>query len=215
MSKPKRRPADRSWAKLKRECVRHGLSVDRSTRSVQDSSECALDKPVLTAPRRDVLRQAFDQAVDAINRQRNATNPQRDQLITPFYKQVGDAVFYASYAALCDGCTPSAAQIQHSTRNRLHLISAPVGSGKSSFAIAFITAVARTYPALGCLLAVDQIERADNCYHQLKTLIPGKVAIWTSDHDPKRRRDDDPERKVHVASEDRYRKDQNREKTIP
>jgi hypothetical protein len=155
-----------------------------------------------TLPDKLKLREAFDQAISDINHARG-----RDQLSTPFYRQVGDAVFNASFAALVDGCDPNHAQIADTDRNRLHLISAPVGSGKSSFTIAFLAAVARTYPEIGCLLAVDQIVRADNCYRQLKALIPGKVAIWTVDHDPSRRSDKHQERKVQVPVKDRFRKD--------
>jgi hypothetical protein len=155
-------------------------------------------------PAQAVLRAAFDQVVNEINQQRNITSAQKDQLCQPFYKAVGDAVFEASFEALCDGYDPAQATIADTDRNRLHLISAPVGSGKSTFTIAFLAAVARTYPKIGCLLAIDRIERADDCYHQLKSLIPGKVAIWTVDHDPTRRKANDPERKVHVAKEDRY-----------
>jgi hypothetical protein len=55
------------------------------------------------------------------------------------------------------------------------LVSAPVGSAKSSFEIAFLAAVARTYPEFGCLLAVDQIDRAD--MHAVKPVVKPLIAL--------------------------------------
>ena len=35
----------------------------------------------------------------------------------------------------------------------------------------------------GCVFVVDQINKADEVYRELNDLLPGKVAIWTTDHD--------------------------------
>jgi hypothetical protein len=40
---------------------------------------------------------------------------------------------------------------------------------------------------LGCLFLTDQRERADDTYRELAKLLPGKVAVWTSEHDPTRK----------------------------
>ena len=70
----------------------------------------------------------------------------------------------------------------------MHTLSAPAGAGKTSFSYALIAAVTREAeenPAapFGCVFVVDQIERADTAYRELSELLPGKVAVWTSEHD--------------------------------
>ena len=35
----------------------------------------------------------------------------------------------------------------------------------------------------GCLFVVDQIKKADDMFRQVSKLLPGQVAVWTSDHD--------------------------------
>jgi hypothetical protein len=66
---------------------------------------------------------------------------------------------------------------------RLHVVSAPVGSGKTSFSLAFVAALVRTTPST-CLVVVNQIEKADDTFQDLNMLLPGKVAVWTTEHDP-------------------------------
>jgi hypothetical protein len=145
--------------------------------------------PIL--PNRDELRVEFDAAVQELI-DKNRTNP---LLTSKWYSQIGDSVFDACYRALGDVCevkvtkrgfpgtphAPSAA--------RLHVVSAPVGAGKTSFSEAFIVALVKlserdpNHP-YGCLFVVDQITRADQIYRELDALIPGKVAVWSSEHDP-------------------------------
>jgi hypothetical protein len=72
---------------------------------------------------------------------------------------------------------------------RMHVVSAPVGSGKTSFSVGFVAALVRlserdiNYP-FGAVIVVNQIDKADATFRELDALIPGKVAIYTSDHDP-------------------------------
>jgi hypothetical protein len=66
---------------------------------------------------------------------------------------------------------------------RLHVVSAPVGGGKTSFSLAFVGALVRNTP-FACLVVVNQIEKADATFRELKALLPGKVAVWTTEHDP-------------------------------
>ena len=70
----------------------------------------------------------------------------------------------------------------------MHTVSAPAGAGKTSFAYALIAAVHRyaettSDAPYGVVFVVDQIEKADKVYCDLSALMPGKVAIWTRDHD--------------------------------
>ena len=36
----------------------------------------------------------------------------------------------------------------------------------------------------GCVFVVDQIKKADEAYKDFNALMPGKVAVWTTEHDP-------------------------------
>jgi len=126
-----------------------------------------------TAPNREALRALYDEAVKEINVYRD------NKLTTEFYAKTGDAVFEAGYLALCDHLSDT---------RRLHTVSAPVGGGKTSFSYAFIAAVTRYAEANpdaphGCVFVVGQITKADEAYRELNALLPGKVAVWTTDHD--------------------------------
>ena len=122
---------------------------------------------------RQALRARFDEAVAEINPIRGGL------LTTEFYAKTGDAVFTAGCAALNDHCGGT---------KRMHTLSAPAGAGKTSFSYALIAAVTREAEdnpeaPYGCVFVVDQIERADTAYRELSELLPGKVAVWTSEHD--------------------------------
>jgi hypothetical protein len=123
---------------------------------------------------RSALRALYDQAVAELN-------PLRDNILTSdFYAKIGDAVFNAGCLALSDAITDT---------RRMHTVSAPAGGGKTSFAYALVAAVTRRADntpdaPYGSVFIVDQIEKADRVYRDLSELLPGKVAIWTSDHDP-------------------------------
>jgi hypothetical protein len=70
---------------------------------------------------------------------------------------------------------------------RLNVVSAPMGTGKTTFTTAFIVAMVRLsdenpQSPYGCLFLTDQIVKAEAMYRELAALLPGKVAIWTSDH---------------------------------
>jgi hypothetical protein len=143
-----------------------------------------------TLPNRDVLREEFNAAVQELL-DKKLTNP---MLTTPWYSQIGDSLFNACYRALEDACQENRTKgfpgTPYSTSGTpLHVVSAPVGSGKTSFSIAFIAAVVRAAERdedtpYGCLFVVDQITRAEGVYRDLNALLPGKVAVWSSEHDP-------------------------------
>jgi hypothetical protein len=128
-------------------------------------------------PDREALRALYDAAVAEINSTRD------NLLTTDFYRKIGDAVFAACYAALSD----------HTTGNRrMHTMAAPPGTGKTSFSLAFILAMTRyaeQHPEAlyGCVFLTDRSKRADDVYHELDALLPGKVAIWTKEHERRSR----------------------------
>lgn len=135
-----------------------------------------------TMPRREVLRAAYDQAIHHIDSDRETP-----MLTSPFYKQIGETVFDVCYRAIGDFCEAEATEAKHRKPERLHVVSAPAGAGKTSFSQAFIAAMVRygeTHPEApyGCVFVVDQITKADQMYRELSALLPGKVAIWTADH---------------------------------
>ena len=121
---------------------------------------------------RQTLRALYDEAVDQINTSRPSIN-----LTTGFYADTGNSVFEAGYLALSDYCA-----FQKSAKRllgyngflppqRLHVVSAPAGGGKTSFSYALMTALTRyaekTLDApYGCIFVVDQIKKADGLYRQ-------------------------------------------------
>ena len=123
----------------------------------------------------NALRAAYEDAILTI-----CITRQTDHLLNGFYAKIGDAVFEAGCRALKDA--------DEYKNARIHTVAAPVGSGKTSFSYALMMAVTR-YSEIslgapyGCLFVVDQIKKADEVYRELNELLPGKVAIWTGDHD--------------------------------
>jgi hypothetical protein len=136
-----------------------------------------------TMPSRGALRAAYETAIQELN-------PTRDgKLTTPFYAEIGNAVFDRAYLALEDFCKPEG---ERPAVPRLRVVSTPVGSGKTSFSLALITALVRLSEnaedaPYGCVFLVDRKAKAEEIYGYLCKLLPGKVAIWTSDHDKARK----------------------------
>src|SRR5215475_3944050 len=127
-------------------------------------------------PDRDLLHREFDAAIIQLDQSR--TKP---MLTTTFYRSIGDSVFDAGYQALQDFAiyyTP----FHGSPCERMHVVSAPVGSGKTSFSVAFVAALVRLaeqdpMAPFGALVVVNQIGKADSTFRDLNALLPGKIAI--------------------------------------
>jgi hypothetical protein len=122
----------------------------------------------------EVLTARYAEAVTEVNRKRDG------RLNTKFYAEIGDAVFHAGCAALVD---------HHNGDKRLLTLSAPAGSGKTSFSYALIAGITREADdnpeaPYGCVFVTDQITKADDAYLMLSEMLPGQVAVWTSEHDP-------------------------------
>jgi hypothetical protein len=131
-------------------------------------------------PPRNVLRQGYDAAINEID---SARQPQR--LTNAYYSQIGNAIFEAGWSALEHS---EAARRGLRVSTRLQVVSAPMGTGKTSFTVAFITALVRladSNPDMpkGCVFLVEQIPKAEDMFVDLSKLLPGKVAVWTRDHD--------------------------------
>ena len=100
-------------------------------------------------------------------------------MTTDFYSKTGHAMFSAGSAALSDW---------NADTRRMLTVSAPAGADKTAFSYALMMAVTRNAeknPAAphGCVYVVDQISKADDAYRELNALLPGKVAVWTTEHD--------------------------------
>jgi hypothetical protein len=124
-------------------------------------------------PDRDELRVLYDEAIAELNPSRN------NRLTTPFYTKIGNAVFEAGYLAYSDTITGT---------RRMHTVPAPAGSGKSSFSFALLMAMTRyadRHPEAphGAVMLVNEIEKAEKVYQELGALLPGRVRVWTGDHD--------------------------------
>jgi hypothetical protein len=153
--------------------------------------------------RREIVRQAYDDAIREIELARGT-----HQFGNEFHRKIADAVFDGCYSALehftawLDERGPpekaTSGELRGALRSRpttntvtlrLHVVSAPMGSGKTTFTTAFLVAMVRlsdTHPNMpyGCLFLTDQIIKADAMYQELSQFLPKQVAIWTTDHDP-------------------------------
>jgi hypothetical protein len=63
-----------------------------------------------------------------------------------------------------------------------------MGTGKTTFSMAFVVAMARlaeTHPEMpfGCVLLVDRIVKAEQRFCELSKLLPDRVAVFSGDHD--------------------------------
>jgi hypothetical protein len=153
---------------------------------------------------RDLMRAAYDDAVREIESGRPVK-----QLTNLFYTVIGNSVFDACCTALEDyrmsvalrgHAKPATleelkrvgAANQEGFHPRLHVVSAPMGAGKTTFSQAIMMALVRLSekdPSLppGCVFVVEQIRKAEEMFVELQKLLPGKVAVWTADHDTDRK----------------------------
>jgi hypothetical protein len=154
--------------------------------------------PVIQADngRAERLRTAHAEAVSQIERIRN----QPGQLTTGINGEVGKSILEAGVRALA---------LPDDAEPKQFVVAAPPGTGKTSHAIALMAATVQTADKddlskpFGCLFVVDQIKKADDMYRQINELLPGQVAVWTTDHDV-----NSITSKMHVPHERRFDVDQ-------
>jgi hypothetical protein len=121
------------------------------------------------------LSAAFKAAVGRIDEIHRATDPTAPDLSSVFYQKMATCVFLTFWEALTD------TKLFGRARKRLHVISAPAGSGKTTFSNACIAALVGMVPNTSALVVVEQIKTAKTRYAELEALLPGKVACWTSE----------------------------------
>src|SRR5258708_32441572 len=121
--------------------------MDHNSQILTLKLDCPPTTTTLTAslPDQASLRREFDEAVLEIDQSRPGS-----KLTTEFYSRIGDQVFAAGYSALADSFDTfkhaavfdrdrmAYSLLRRLRQPRLHVVSAPVGSGKTSFSLAFI-----------------------------------------------------------------------------
>jgi hypothetical protein len=153
--------------------------------------------------RAERLRAAHAEAVAEMERIRK----QPGQLTTGINGKVGDSILQAGLFALAD--------VSDGEEPKQFVAAAPPGTGKTSHAIAMMAATVRTADKddlskpYGCLFVVDQIKKADDMYRQINELLPGRVAVWTTDHDL-----NSTAAKIHVPPDRRFDVDQLEQRAI-
>ncbi|SHL54975.1 DEAD/DEAH box helicase family protein [Bradyrhizobium lablabi] len=114
------------------------------------------------------LEHAYEKAI-----QQQAQSRNRE--ITKFDREVSQSIFCAGLLAIEDNSIGVA---------QYRVVSAPTGSGKSSYAHAFIRAYIETFPDVSVLFLVETIEQAEATYRDISSLVGSEaVAVWTSAHD--------------------------------
>ena len=105
-------------------------------------------------------------------RDRQASN--RNKEITDFNRRVSQSIFNATMLALQD----------HQSGNaRYRVVSAPTGSGKTSYAISMIATMVERQEASAVIVS-HTIDQCEDIYKEcLKVMNPEDIAIWTSAHD--------------------------------
>jgi hypothetical protein len=131
-------------------------------------------------PARETLRAAYDAVIEEIDSARGS-----QQLTNAFYAKTSASVFDAGYRAISDA---DAANGKCVTAPRQYVVPAPMGSGKTSFSQALVTALVRLGDqdarlSYGCAFVVKEMQAADNLYRSLDALLPDRVAVWSTDHD--------------------------------
>ena len=129
-------------------------------------------------PTREILRAAYDAVIREIDSARGS-----QQLTNAFYSKVGNAIFNACYRALENSET---AKVGLTAPKAIQVVSAPMGAGKTTFTFAFIMALVRLRQqnagmSCGCVFLVEQRTKADEMYRELSSLLPGRVAAWTTE----------------------------------
>ena len=111
---------------------------------------------------------------------------QRGQPLSPFSREVAGSVLSAGLAAVSD---------RHEGKARYQVVSAPTGSGKSSFAWALTAATVDAIPGSSVLFLCETIDQCEDTFRELAKLVPAAdLAVWTSAHD--RRRTEEEIRRV-------------------
>ena len=174
-----------------REPVESGTENWQS-RAVRGRSQVP-EHPGYLAPSPGAMRTAYWKALEEIHHRRGTVVAQ-----CGYAAEVQDQAYWAFYGALSDACVtivceayPACEYAQNHKddppRRDVHVLASAPGSGKSTLAKAFAIALTRmtektTHP-LGGVFLVHHIATAETVYQELSTLLPGKVAVFSTKHD--------------------------------
>jgi hypothetical protein len=178
--------------------VRLGGSAAEDTIVVQHTPDDELVRtgrpqwPEEITPDRDLLRKHFDTALADL-----ATHRGVEPKYSEYERQTQDCVFEAGVRAIRDGAidilwetSPFCAWTEEHPFHDLpemYVVHTGPGSGKSTAAKALMAALVRategaSYP-VGCALLVHHVETIASAYAELSALLPGRVGLWSKEHD--------------------------------
>jgi hypothetical protein len=99
----------------------------------------------------------------------------RGQTVTPFAMEVSKSILAAGLLAIEDSDQIVA---------QYRVVSAPTGSGKSSYAQALTKAYISVVPNASVLYLVETVRQAEDIYRDMVSLIgEDQIAVWTASHD--------------------------------
>ena len=174
------------------------LEIQRDARAIQTTEiveERLPQRPEEIAPPRDMLRKHFDAALTDLSALRGAEVAQGR-----YAQQTHDCVFEAGLRAIFDSAvgilwetSPFCEWMdEHPVLSLpdMYVVHTGPGSGKTTAAKAFMVALVRATEGsrhpLGCVLLVHHVETAALAYQELNALMPGRVRVWTKEHDLER-----------------------------
>jgi hypothetical protein len=127
------------------------------------------------------LQSTFDTEIERICLIRKKPKQVDGSRATPIFKAVAKSIYGACMTALGDRVGDPA---QHKALHRT--LPAGTGTGKSSAAFCFISALIKTCPDTSVLLVVPDVRQAEEAYLELSQLIDEEdIGIWTGGHDAK------------------------------
>jgi hypothetical protein len=99
----------------------------------------------------------------------------RGRTLTSFNREVAQTILSGGLLAYEDRLEAKA---------QYRVISAPTGSGKSSYAWALMAALVQAVPGSSALFLCETIDQCEDTYKELEKLVPSSdLAIWTGAHD--------------------------------
>jgi hypothetical protein len=99
----------------------------------------------------------------------------RGRTLTSFNREVAQTILDGGLLAYEDRLEAKA---------QYRVISAPTGSGKSSYAWALMAALVQAVPSSSALFLCETIDQCEDTYKELEKLVPqSDLAIWTGAHD--------------------------------
>ncbi|ACL62223.1 DEAD/DEAH box helicase family protein [Methylobacterium nodulans] len=121
---------------------------------------------------------------------------ERGNTLSDFSRSVAQSILDAGMAAYDD---------RDHRREQYRVVSAPTGSGKSSYAWALLAALIEAVPGSSAVFLCETINQCEDTYRELLKLVDaGDLAIWTSAHDAAKSLED-IERAYHFTPSAQFR----------